>query len=379
MTAQTQPRTGRELLASDMVVAKQTDDAALAERLSGLPPWVVESLDGQTSVFSLWQRQKQRETELAEAQARLKTVQAELAEENNAKLKLLLDRLHDLQRDGLVRIEYRQRVKCGQVKAVARDFGVREGDVIFVHSKLSGLGYLEAGIEGVIAELRDAVGAGGTLAMPAFSQNYPGMIEAPYDKETSESTAGRITEVFRKLPGVQRSDNPCHSIAAVGPQAEDLTASTGNYEMFDRNGPFGKLYDLNARIIMLGCSIASNTTLHAVEAWALPYLPPIFLYASDGKGGIREVLCKQFPNWCREWYGKAEEGLIQKRLFARGAIAKRELGRGAVYAMETRRLVDTCLDILREEPDILLCKNTKCRTCPACRAMLVDWRIPNKV
>jgi len=122
-----------------------------------------------------------------------------------------------------------------------------------------------------------------------------------------------------------------------------------------------------------------NTMLHAVEAWALPYLPPTFLYASDGKGGRRKVLCKRFPHWCREWYGKGEQGKIQQRLFARGVIARREVGRGAVYAMRTKRLVDTCLKILKREPDILLCENNRCRTCPPCRAMLVGWRVPDKV
>jgi aminoglycoside 3-N-acetyltransferase len=215
--------------------------------------------------------------------------------------------------------------------------------------------------------------------MPVFSQNYVGMIEEPYDKTRSESTAGRITDCFWRMPGVLRSDNPCHSIAAIGPKAEWLTASTGTWEMFDRRGPFGRLYDDDAWIIFLGCSLGANTMLHAVEAWALPYLPPMFLYASDGKGGIEKVLCRQFPNWCREWYGKYEEGKVQKRLFARGVIAKQSLGRGTIYAMRARMLVDACLQILKKEPDIFLCENHKCATCPSCRAMLVGWEVPDHV
>jgi aminoglycoside 3-N-acetyltransferase len=223
------------------------------------------------------------------------------------------------------------------------------------------------------------VGEAGALAMPAFSQNYPGMVEEPYDPATSASTAGRITEAFRKMPGVLRSDNPCHSIAAVGPGAAELTAPHGNYDMFDRHGPFGRLYDLDAWIIMVGCSLAANTMLHAVEAWALPYPPPNFVYARDERGGIKEVVCHDFPEWHREWYGKAEEGRVQKRLFDRGVIGKLTLGRGVVYAMRARPLVDTCLEILKQEPDVFLCHSTSCVTCNPCRAMLVGWHVPDSV
>ena len=378
MKPKIEPRTGLELLSSDIVV-RAKDGQALRDGLRSFDPSLADHLDGDASLFECWQQYQQREQELAETQQRLKKVQSALSTEHASKLRALIARVQEMEQAGQVKIDYRHRVRKGEIKAALRSLGVRTGDTIFVHSKLSGFGYVEVGIEGIITELRAAVGKRGTLAMPAFSQNYPGMIEEPYDKAKSVSTAGRITEAFRKMSGVLRSDNPCHSIAAAGPRAQHLTAPHGNYDMFDRGGPFGRLYDVDAWIIMLGCSLAANTTLHAVEAWALPYLPPSFLYADDGQDGIKEVLCKQFPNWCREWYGKNERGKIQKRLFRRRVIGRYELGRGVVYAMKTQRLVDTCLKILKKEPDILLCETTSCRTCPACKAMLVGWRVPDAV
>ena len=373
------PTTGRELLADDVVIAPRAPLGDLADALGEADASLLEGLDGERSLFDVWRRLKQQEANLEQTATQLQALRRELTAEHAERLSRVLKRLPEIERQGLAKVTYRARVRPGEIRKALRELGVRAGDTLLVHSKLSGLGYVETGLPGIIAELRAAAGKRGTLAMPTFSQNYPGTNEEPYDKTLSPSTSGRITDAFWRMAGVLRSDNPCHSIAAVGPKAEDFTAPHGNWDMFDRAGPFGRLYDGNAWIVFLGCSIAANTTLHAVEAWALPYLPPMYLYASDGKGGRKEVLCRQFPDWCREWYGKGEEGKIQRRLFARKVIAKRPLGRGVVYAMRTRTLVDTCLRILKREPAILLCENTRCRTCPACRAMLDGWIVPDAV
>lgn len=368
-----------ELLANDMTArVKRQGKAALAE-LHERDPEIAELADGRTTVFSYWSKCRQLETEVGEKLQELKQLQAKLAQENEARLRSLMARTRALDEAGVVEVHYAHRIRPDQVKKALRALGVKAGDTIFVHSKLSGLGYIDGGIERVIAELRDTVGKRGTLAMPTFSQNYPGMIEEPYDPKASVSTAGRITDAFWRMPGVLRSDNPCHSIAAIGPNAECLTAPHGSWDMFDRGGPFGRLYDLNAWIIMLGCSLAANTMLHAVEAWALPYPPPNFVFAKGKDGGIKKVVCNDFPEWCREWYGKFEEGKIQKRLFARGVIAKRQLGRGTIYAMQAKRLVDTCLRVLKKEPDVFLCDRPNCRTCWPCKAMLVGWEVPDRI
>jgi len=373
------PRNGLEWLASDLLVRTKRAGESLRAQLGSLEPGLLEHLDGKESLFAYWRRYKEQEQALADAQSRLKGIQTALAAEHESRLRALIAKLRDLETAGLVKIDYAHRVKRGEIKKALRGLGVRSGDVLFVHSQLSGLGYVEVGIPGIIAELRSAVGRKGTLAMPVFSQNYPGMIEGPYSKEKSLSTAGRITEAFRKMPGVRRSDNPCHSIAAIGPLADALTAPHGNHDMFDRKGPFGRLHDLDAWIVMLGCSLGANTMLHAVEAWALPYLPPMFLHADDGHGRIKRVLCRQFPGGHREWYGKREQGKIQKRLFEHGVLRRYEIGRGTVYAMRTQRLVQACLGILKKEPDVFLCEETKCRDCPSWRAMLVGWRVPDAV
>lgn len=366
-------------MADNIVVRKKADDEALLREFKDLDASLFEAMDGSATLYDQWQKRKVAERDLADAMVVLQKTRQTMLADHQALLQATIDRLRDMEKQGLVEIDYRTTVRKGDATRALRALGVADGDFIFVHSGLSRLGYVEISIEELIHDLRAAVGQRGTLAMPAFSQNYPEMSVEAYDKDKSASTAGIIGEVFRKMPGVSRSDNPCHSVASIGPLAEEFTAPTGSWEMFDRRGPFGKLYDWDGWIIMLGCSLASNTTLHAVEAWALPYLPPMYLNVPDGRGGVRRVVCHKFPNWCRQWYGKDEEGKIQQRLYERGVIVEEVLGAGKVYAMKAKSLVDHCLQILKQEPGILLCERDDCRTCVGCRAMLEDWVVPEAV
>ena len=46
--------------------------------------------------------------------------------------------------------------------------GVKAGDILMVHSALSSLGWVEGGADTVIDALIEAVGPGGTIAMPTL-------------------------------------------------------------------------------------------------------------------------------------------------------------------------------------------------------------------
>ena len=55
-----------------------------------------------------------------------------------------------------------------RLAADLRALGITEGDVLFVHSSLKSLGFVEGGAESVLGALRDAVGASGSLLLPAY-------------------------------------------------------------------------------------------------------------------------------------------------------------------------------------------------------------------
>ena len=146
-----------------------------------------------------------------------------------------------------------------------RKIGIKNGDVVLVHSSLSSMGFVEGGAKTVIDALEAVIGKDGTLLFPAFTYRevYETRLFSICD---SAVCVGKIPETFRNEPGVIRSTHPTHSVCARGRFAEEITQ---NHEL-DRtpmgvNSPFRRLCAYNAKILMLGCSLKSTSFMHALE------------------------------------------------------------------------------------------------------------------
>lgn len=155
----------------------------------------------------------------------------------------------------------------------ALDCGIKKGDIVIVHSSLKSMGSVSGGADTVIDAFLDLLGAEGTLVMPTLIQkDFDNAYQTWYYDKPSD--VGLITETFRKREGVVRSDQATHSVAALGLLKTYLTRDHGKYGK--RYGPFGdtpfavcspwqKMYDLNAKALMLGVSILYNTSKHLTE------------------------------------------------------------------------------------------------------------------
>ena len=152
------------------------------------------------------------------------------------------------------------------------NLGVHYGDVILVHSSFKALGKIDNGIETLIQGLLQAVGEAGTLVMPALSWTLrPPEI---FNPATTPTNVGAISEYFRTRAGTARNIHPTHSVCAIGKMAHELLRdATLDNTPCGQHSPFHKITDLdNAKIIMLGCGLKPNTTVHAIEEIArVPY------------------------------------------------------------------------------------------------------------
>src|SRR5690606_25091387 len=72
---------------------------------------------------------------------------------------------------------------------------------------------------------------------------------------------GITAEVFRRQPGVLRSDHP-FAFAARGPLAAALLRDPLPLPPHGPASPVGRLHELGGRILLLGVGHAANTTLH---------------------------------------------------------------------------------------------------------------------
>ncbi len=151
-----------------------------------------------------------------------------------------------------------------------RALGIRADDILLVHSSLSALGYVEGGADTVVDTLLAAV-ADGTLLMPALSYATVRPETPTFSVTETPSCVGAISEAFRRRAGVQRSLHPTHSVCAAGKLAGELLARHGETDTpVGAFSPFALLPQYGGKILMLGCGLCPNTSMHGVEELVMP-------------------------------------------------------------------------------------------------------------
>ncbi len=167
---------------------------------------------------------------------------------------------------------HRRPIAAGELRQQLIDLGVMRGRTVWVQSSWNEFYNVPMKPSEVIDLLRDLIGPEGTLAMPAF----------PIDQDASKLFmvdrapvyTGLLCEVFRRVPGVQRSIHLTSSVCAIGPNADFLIRDHHRTAMtWGKDSPFCRLMDVDARLIGLGATFNSTTPLHAVECLLYDDIP----------------------------------------------------------------------------------------------------------
>ena len=162
--------------------------------------------------------------------------------------------------------------------------GVEHGDVVMAHTSMRAIGWVIGGEQAVIDALLQSVGLSGTLVMPTQSWQlcdpaflgedhvpeswWPVIREqlpAYHPARTPTRTMGAVAELFRTYPGTARSAHPHRSISANGPHTAAITARHDLDSPAGERSPLPQLYDLNARVLLLGVGPRKMTALHLAE------------------------------------------------------------------------------------------------------------------
>lgn len=243
-----------------------------------------------------------------------------------------------------------------QILSSLRFMGIREGDVLLVHSALTSIGYVEGGADAVIDALMAAVGRSGTLVMSTLTG-----WASSFDPEKTPSAVGIISEVFRRRPGVLRSLHPVHSVAACGARAEEIVkgherCATGCGE----GTPYMKIIQLGGKVMLLGVDMDRNTMMHTLEeAAGVQYLLELEIPAPNyppynGKGTF---VLRKFPPGHRDFLR------ITPDLRKAGVMKEGRIGKAVTKVMEAKGLFEVGLRILKEDPLYFICKNEMCNFC----------------
>jgi aminoglycoside 3-N-acetyltransferase len=143
--------------------------------------------------------------------------------------------------------------------------GVEQGDTLLVHSSYKSFGKVDGGPQTVIRALEAALATegDGTLIMPTFNFDFnKGEL---WDVRTTPSKMGVLTELVRTDPRAKRVFHPFYSFAILGKYAEML-GSLRYKSAYERDSVFGKLRDLDGKIMVIGLSYTNSMTFfHHIE------------------------------------------------------------------------------------------------------------------
>jgi len=146
-----------------------------------------------------------------------------------------------------------------------RGLGLAKGDTLLVHSSYKSLGEVDGGPQTVIRALEAALDTDGegTLIMPTFNFDFNKGV--PWDVRTTPSKMGVLTELVRKDPRAKRVFHPFYSFAILGKHA-GMLGGLRYKSSYERNSVFGKLRDLDGKIMVIGLSYNDSMTFfHHIE------------------------------------------------------------------------------------------------------------------
>ncbi len=296
-------------------------------------------------------------------------------------IRKVLRNLKLLEKAGYIKLNYKKKFSKDCLIQDLEKAGVKKGDTLLVQSSLFAVGPLEGGVEALFQALEEAVGENGTICMPSFAYNTARANENPYDLRNTLSRVGALTNLFWKRDGVKRSLHPSHGLAAKGKNADEIIKDNVKYSPYDVHGAFGKLYGLDAKIIMLGSGLSANSTMHALEDWAnLPCMEPDKYHYLDEGGARVEVTYEKEPFHCRSFYeANSKMTEYEKILTNKGVIKSCKIGLAKSYVMRFRDLMDVGLKLIEENNfDVLFCNE-----CEKCRSLRIEisakWKFPQSI
>jgi aminoglycoside 3-N-acetyltransferase len=175
-------------------------------------------------------------------------------------------------------------------RSLARDLrslGVVPGDCLVVHCALSALGWVAGRAGAVVDALLEVVGAEGTVSMPAHSGDWsdpsgwqnPPVPSAWWPEIVGDRPAfdpyatplremGAVAENLLMRRSTLRSAHPLHSHMANGRHASTIVRDHPLEDSFGDASPLGRLYELDAKVLLIGVGHGNNTSLHLAEARA---------------------------------------------------------------------------------------------------------------
>ncbi|HVN15093.1 MAG TPA: AAC(3) family N-acetyltransferase [Anaerolineales bacterium] len=233
------------------------------------------------------------------------------------------------------------------------ELGVQAGDTLLVHSSYKSLGPVDGGPQTVIKALEDTLGPDGTLIMPTF--NFDFNKGAPWDVRTTPSKMGILTELVRQDPRAKRVFHPFYSFAILGKHAGMLGALRYK-SAYERDSVFGKLRDLDGKIMVIGLSYNDSMTffhhIEQMEGVDYRFLKQFTGQVTDENGKTYtdtfEMLVRDIDKGVKTMVDPM--GALMEKA---GVIKARKIGEASVKLMKANEVYAFTAREMRRDPHLL--------------------------
>lgn len=220
---------------------------------------------------------------------------------------------------------------------------------VLMHSSCKSLGQMENGGDTILDALTEYFSRG-LVVLPTHTWATVNDRQPVYDVLYTPVCIGLLPELFRKRPGVHRSWHPTHSVAAFGADAEEFVRGNENCPTpCARDSAWGRLYDRDAYVLLVGVELNRMTFFHGVEEWngipgRLKEAPNRYVVIPpDGGRIVRDY----YPHCgdSSQLYPKAETALLHA-----GAMRMEKLGDATVRLLSCRKSAEVVSSLLKDNP-----------------------------
>jgi aminoglycoside 3-N-acetyltransferase len=236
-----------------------------------------------------------------------------------------------------------------------REVGLNPDQPVIVHASLSAVGEIRGGAETVLGALLAMVK--GVMA-PTFTYKTMIIPEVGPENNACDYGSGKernrlaefyrpdmpadpfmgiLPETIRKHPGARRSNHPLLSFAGIKVD-EALDAQT----LAEPMEPIGVLARQNGIVLLIGVNHTVNTSIHYAERLA------------GRKQFIRWALTPQGIREC-PGFGGCSDGFEQAAPYLEPFTRSARLGEASMRAIQLAPMVETLTDLIKKQPQALLC------------------------
>ncbi len=254
-----------------------------------------------------------------------------------------------------------------QMADALRELGVVNGDIVIAHSSFKSLGPCENGADTVVSGMCDAVGEDGTVVFPTLCQQDWENVYKNWNLD-APSDVGYLTNYFRKLDGAYRSDQATHSVAAMGKDAVYLTETHGKSGLrygtygdtpFAADSPWQKMYDKNAKVLFIGCSVRACTFRHFAEYVVMDE----YLEKAKKMPNYEELLSKVWTYDNYEAGGiwpHVENTYTVDLMEKEGLVRRATVGNAELVLVNSRDFVDWTMRLIKTHEDGVFRSSKRC-------------------